>query len=189
MVVSGTSRCRSSRNRACSGERAGHSHEHAQNGIVAAVFDVPCGGATNLRAQDKDEAPAITARVHGTFVDRRRRGRIQRRHVRRAVRGPERDGDGHRPDHGCPRGQRRQRARARGRGARAAGREYRCDCNQLRMELAAADAEVLSTRVHFDSQTAGFDSREARRPRRCGCCARWPTSCADHQPPPLARTH
>ena len=33
-------------------------------------------------------------------------------------------------------------------------------CNQLRMELAAADAEVLKTAVHFDKEVAGFDSRE-----------------------------
>jgi hypothetical protein len=34
-------------------------------------------------------------------------------------------------------------------------------CNQLRMDLSAADADVLNTPIHFDSQAAGFDSREA----------------------------
>ncbi len=33
-------------------------------------------------------------------------------------------------------------------------------CNQLRMELASADAVVLKTPVHFDQEVAGFDSRE-----------------------------
>jgi len=33
-------------------------------------------------------------------------------------------------------------------------------CNQLRMELAATDADVLAHPIHFDSEVAGFDSRE-----------------------------
>jgi len=33
-------------------------------------------------------------------------------------------------------------------------------CNQIRMDLAAADAEVLQTSIHFDKEVAGFDSRE-----------------------------
>jgi hypothetical protein len=33
-------------------------------------------------------------------------------------------------------------------------------CNQIRMDLAAADAEVLQTAIHFDKEVAGFDSRE-----------------------------
>jgi len=33
-------------------------------------------------------------------------------------------------------------------------------CNQLRMELASTDADVLKTAVHFDQEVAGFDSRE-----------------------------
>lgn len=37
-------------------------------------------------------------------------------------------------------------------------------CNQLRMELAATDADVLQTRVHFDGQVAGYDSRDGTRP-------------------------
>ena len=38
-------------------------------------------------------------------------------------------------------------------------------CNQLRMDLAATDADVLQTRVHFDKEVAGFDSRDGMRPR------------------------
>jgi hypothetical protein len=33
-------------------------------------------------------------------------------------------------------------------------------CNQVRMDLATTDAEVLQTLVHFDKEVAGFDSRE-----------------------------
>jgi hypothetical protein len=41
-------------------------------------------------------------------------------------------------------------------------------CNQLRMDLAAADAEVLHTPVHFDKQAAGFDSRDGAIPKALG---------------------
>jgi hypothetical protein len=33
-------------------------------------------------------------------------------------------------------------------------------CNQLRMDLASADADVLDRPIHFDKEVAGFDSRE-----------------------------
>lgn len=33
-------------------------------------------------------------------------------------------------------------------------------CNQLRMDLAATEADVLNTPVRFDPETAGFDSRD-----------------------------
>jgi hypothetical protein len=38
-------------------------------------------------------------------------------------------------------------------------------CNQLRMDLAATDATVLETFVHFDKEVAGFDSREGTTPK------------------------
>jgi hypothetical protein len=38
-------------------------------------------------------------------------------------------------------------------------------CNQLRMDLAAADAQVLQTVVHFDKEVAGFDSRDGATPK------------------------
>ena len=45
-------------------------------------------------------------------------------------------------------------------------------CNQLRMELAATDADVLRTLVHFDKEVAGFDSREGTTPKALGAlCA------------------
>ncbi len=45
-------------------------------------------------------------------------------------------------------------------------------CNQLRMDLAAADAEVHHTPVHFDKEVAGFDSRDGTNPKALGAlCA------------------
>jgi len=45
-------------------------------------------------------------------------------------------------------------------------------CNQLRMDLAATDADVLQTRVHFDKEVAGFDSRDGATPKALGAlCA------------------
>jgi hypothetical protein len=41
-------------------------------------------------------------------------------------------------------------------------------CNQLRMDLAATDADVLKTLVHFDAEVAGFDSRDGSNPRALG---------------------
>ena len=135
-------------------------------GIVAAVFALLCGGTPNLLAQDNDEAPAITARVHATFVDRTGGAgvlsgdmSIVRFEVRNGtvtaigrIAGALADSAGNVLGHvdeelALPVG------------------NIDSTCNQLRMELAAADAEVLSTRVHFDSQTAGFDSRQGTTPK------------------------
>jgi hypothetical protein len=45
-------------------------------------------------------------------------------------------------------------------------------CNQLRMDLAATDADVLQTLVHFDKEVAGFDSRDGAAPKALGAlCA------------------
>ena len=41
-------------------------------------------------------------------------------------------------------------------------------CNQLRMDLAATDADVLQTMVHFDGEVAGFDSRDGATPKALG---------------------
>jgi hypothetical protein len=41
-------------------------------------------------------------------------------------------------------------------------------CNQLRMDLAATDADVLQTMVHFDKEVAGFDSRDGTAPKALG---------------------
>ena len=135
-------------------------------GIVAAVFALLCGGTPSLLAQDNDEAPAITARVHATFVDKTGGAGVlsgDMSIVRFEVRNGTVTAIG----------------RIAGALADSAGNvlgqvdeelalpvgNIDSTCNQLRMELAAADAEVLSTRVHFDSQTAGFDSRQGTTPK------------------------
>jgi hypothetical protein len=46
--------------------------------------------------------------------------------------------------------------------------EIDATCNQLRMELRATDADVIGTRVHFDGETAGFDSRAGTTPKALG---------------------
>jgi hypothetical protein len=38
-------------------------------------------------------------------------------------------------------------------------------CNQLRMDLAATEAQILGMPVHFDKEVAGFDSREGATPK------------------------
>jgi hypothetical protein len=135
-------------------------------GVVAAVFALLCGGTSSLLAQDNDEAPAITARVHATFVDNTGGAGVlsgDMSIVRFEVRNGTVTAIG----------------RIAGALADSAGNvlgqvddelalpvgNIDSTCNQLRMDLDAADAEVLGTRVHFDSQTAGFDSRQGTTPK------------------------
>ena len=121
-------------------------------------------------AQDNDEtATAITARVHGTFLDDAgglgvlsgdmtvvrfevRSGTVTA--VGRIV-GSLADGAGN------VLGQVDQEL------ALPVG-NVASTCNQLRMDLAATDAEVLQTLVHFDGQVAGFDSRDGTTPKALG---------------------
>ena len=134
--------------------------------IGAAVLTFLCGGATHLSAQDEDDAPAITARVHGTFVDRLGGAGVLsgdmfvvRFEVRNGtvtaigrIKGALADSTGHvlgQVDEAL---------------AMSVGR-IDATCNQLRMDLAATEADVLGTRVQFDAQTGGFDSREGTTPR------------------------
>jgi hypothetical protein len=41
-------------------------------------------------------------------------------------------------------------------------------CNQVRMDLAGVDADVLQTPIHFDKEVAGFDSRVGTTPKALG---------------------
>lgn len=135
--------------------------------IGAAVLTILCGGATRLSAQDEDDdVPAITARVHGTFVDRVGGAGVLSGDMF-IVRFEVRDGTA--------------TAIGRIKGSLADSTGYvlgqvddelampvggiDATCNQLRMDLAATEADVLGTRVHFDAQTGGFDSREGTTPR------------------------
>lgn len=128
-----------------------------------------CGSPVVARAQDTDQPGAITARVHGTFVDKA--GglgvlsgdmTVVRFEVRNgavtaigAIVGALADSAGH--------------------VLGAVNQELALPvdnlsstCNQLRMELAATDGDVLQTSVHFDKEVAGFDSRDGTTPKALG---------------------
>jgi hypothetical protein len=126
-------------------------------------------GTRHLQAQEDEDGPAITARVHGTFVDRAAGLGVLSGDMT-IVRFEVRD----------------QTVTAIGRivGALAdsggdilgpvdqelavAVRNIESTCNQLRMDLAAMDAEVLDRTVHFDGEVAAFDSRDGGAPRALG---------------------
>jgi len=126
-----------------------------------------------VQAQDNDDAPAITPRVHATFVDGAGGAGVlsgDMSIVRFEVRNATVTAIG----------------RISGALADSAGNvlgkvdeelalpvgNLESTCNQLRMDLAAADADVLGVRVHFDRETAGFDSRDGTTPRALrGLCA------------------
>jgi hypothetical protein len=116
---------------------------------------------SNPLAQNKDDAGAITARVHGTFQDNA--GglgvlsgdmTIVRFEVRNGtvtavgqIVGALADSAGN------PLGRVNQPLEL------PIG-NVASSCNQIRMDLASADADVLQTPIHFDKEVAGFDSRE-----------------------------
>jgi hypothetical protein len=125
-----------------------------------------CGGATAARAQDHDDPNAITARVHGTFVDSAgglgvpagdmtvvgfevRNGAVM---AIGAIVGALADSAGN--------------------VLGAVDQELALPianvastCNQLRMDLGATEAEVLKTLVRFDPEVVGFDSRDGTTPK------------------------
>ena len=126
-------------------------------------------GTRHLRAQEHDDEPAITARVHGTFLDRAAGlgvlsgdMTIVRFEVRnRAVTAIGRIVGALADSGGEVLGPVDQEL------AVAVG-NVESTCNQLRMDLAAMDAEVLDRTVHFDDQVAAFDSRDGGAPRALG---------------------
>lgn len=125
--------------------------------------------ASSAPAQDLDDGGAITARVHGTFPDKYaglgvlsgdmfvagfevRNGTLTAiGTIVGALADSTGDVLGHvRQDLALP------------------VANVASTCNQLRMDLAATDAEVLKTMVHFDAQLAGFDSRDDAIPKALG---------------------
>lgn len=132
---------------------------------VIAMLAIGCAWAGTASAQDNDDVRAITARVHGTFRDPA--GglgvlsgdmTIARFEVRNgslmaigAIVGALADSAGN------VLGQVDQELALH-------VANVTSSCNQLRMELAATDADVLQTPVHFDKEVAGFDSRAGTRP-------------------------
>jgi hypothetical protein len=135
---------------------------------AAAVLALLCAGVTTVYAQD-DDAPAITARVHGTFDDKAGGAGVLSGDMS-IVRFEVRNGT--------------VTAIGRITGALADSKGsvlglvdealavpvsgIDATCNQLRIDLAATDADVLGTRVHFDRETAGFDSRDGATPKALG---------------------
>jgi hypothetical protein len=128
--------------------------------IAAASFILSFSIASVL-AQSKDEGGAIAARVHGTFQDNS--GglgvlsgdmTITRFEVRNGavmavgqIVGALADSTGN------PLGRVNQPLAL-------PVENIASTCNQIRMDLASADADVLQTAIHFDKEVAGFDSRE-----------------------------
>jgi hypothetical protein len=157
--------------------------------IGAAVLMFLCGSATHLLAQEDDDEPAITARVHATFVDQAGGAGVLsgdmflvRFDVRNGtvtavgrIKGSLADSTGQ------VLGQVNQEL------AMPVG-SIDATCNQLRMDLAATEADVLGTRVHFDAQTGGFDSREGTTPKALAvlCAA---ADVLGRTPAPAIRAH
>ena len=134
--------------------------------ILAAAAAIVGGTAGTAAAQADDDAPAITARVHGTFVDASGGAgvvsgdmAILRFEVRNGsltaiglIVGAMADAAGN------VLGQVREELTL-------STSNVASTCNQLRLDLAATDADVLGTRVHFNRETAGFDSRQGTTPK------------------------
>jgi hypothetical protein len=132
--------------------------------LLATAVMLAIGSGTGWNAtayaQD-DDGPAITARVHGTFQDAGGGGgvlsgdmSIVRFEVREGTVTAIGEISGSLADsNGNILGQVNQELAL-------PVLRVGSTCNQLRMELAGADAEVLKTPVHFDKEVAGFDSRE-----------------------------
>ena len=133
---------------------------------IAAALGILCGGASSLQAQDTDNAPAITARVHGTFVDQGGGAgvlsgdmTIERFEVRNGtVTAIGRIAGSLADSRGIVLGLVEQELSLPVGGVDST-------CNQLRMDLAGTDADILQARVHFDPETAGFDSRDGATPK------------------------
>ena len=138
-----------------------------------AILAIGCGWAGNAGAQDNDAVRGITARVHGTFQDPS--GGlgvlsgdmiVARFEVRNGTVTAIGEIVGALADSaGNVLGQVNQEL------ALPVG-NVASTCNQLRMDLAATDADVLQTLVHFDKEVAGFDSRDGAAPKALGAlCA------------------
>ncbi|HEY7500411.1 MAG TPA: hypothetical protein VH740_17955 [Vicinamibacterales bacterium] len=127
------------------------------------------GFAGTVRAQEADEAGTITARVRGTFQDRTAGLGVvsgDMTIVRFEIRS----------------GELTAVAKIVGAMADSAGNvlgpvdhevivpvaNVASTCNQLRMDLGAADADLLGNAVHFDAQVAGYDSRNGAIPKALG---------------------
>jgi hypothetical protein len=161
-----------------------------RSATLAVMFGIVCGWSSPLLAQGGEEAAmAITARVHGTFLDQAGglgvlsgdltvvRFEVRSRTVTAVGRivGSLADAGGN------VLGQVDQELAL-------PVANVASTCNQLRMDLAATDADVLQTRVHFDGEVAGFDSRDGTTPKALGVlCAAGDLLRGKPEPESLAR--
>jgi len=152
---------------------------------IVVVMAILATGGIGAVAQDNDEAPAITARVHGTFTDKA--GGLGVLSADMSI----------------------VRFEVRNGGVAAIGRvqgalsdstgdvlgqvkeelalpveNVTSSCNQLRMDLPATDADILGTPVHFDREAAGFDSRDGGTPKALGVLCAAATVLAQKPAPP-----
>jgi hypothetical protein len=134
--------------------------------ILAAAAMILGGHASGVLAQDDDQTAAITARVHGTFSDRAGGLGVLSADMS-IVRFEIRNGtvmavgrmEGALSDStGDVLGQVSEELTL------PVGR-VASSCNQLRIDLAATDADILDTPVHLDAEVAGFDSRDGATPK------------------------
>jgi hypothetical protein len=133
---------------------------------LVSTVAVLSAGATAARAQDHDDPNAITARVHGTFVDQAGGLGVlagDMTVVRFEVR------NGAVTAIGAIVG---ALADSAGNVLGAVNQELALPianvastCNQLRMDLGSTEPEVLKTLVRFDAEVAGFDSRDGTTPK------------------------
>ena len=135
-------------------------------GAMALTLALGLGHVSAVNAQDLDDGGAITARVHGTFQDKT--GGLGVLSGDMLVAGFE-----------VRNGTLTAIGTIVGSLADSSGNvlglvkhelalpvaNVASTCNQLRMDLGAADADVLRTLVHFDAQLAGFDSRDGAIPK------------------------
>ena len=134
--------------------------------IAVAAITILCSNPSGVVAQDNDETPAITARVHGTFIDQAdglgvlsADMSIVRFEVRNgAVAAIGRIEGALSDSTGDVLGRVNQELAL-------PVENVQSSCNQLRMDLAASDADILDTPVHLDREVAGFDSREGAAPK------------------------
>jgi len=133
---------------------------------LIAILAIGWGCAGDASAQDNDNVRAITARVHGTFQDQAgglgvlsgdmtvARFEVRNKTVTAIgeILGALADSAGNvlglvSQELAMP------------------VENVASTCNQLRMDLAATDADVLQTLVHFDKEVAGVDSRDGTTPK------------------------
>jgi hypothetical protein len=128
---------------------------------AAAAVLIACSAIAPAQARDNDDTGAITARLHGTFQDTT--GGlgvlsgdifIVRFEVRNgAVTAVGQIVGAMADSAGNPLGRVNQTVAL-------PVANVASTCNQIRMDLAATDADVLQQSIHFDKEVAGFDSRE-----------------------------